>query len=713
MSTIPPTGWAVEVDHPDGVTRTPTVLEDAVARPTLNGRPEVVIPVRKREHWTRDVWDRQPMRVWRDGQRLPIEEVAAVRERADRVELVGHGGQGLGKRYEGDIQDEPVHEALRTILETTSYGVTVDPAPVAQNTTWETLTSDSDFQTFATDSTDPPLQTIGGAFEPAQTAYFEALSNVTIVSGTLQTNSSHNWSNDQTISVALSGSDTLVLELTIDLDYEIPADRLKVATRGGTDFTGNVEARRDSDDTPLANLFRSATTGRSGSQTVEWQDWQPDPDGVDPTLGPGSVQINIFVNDGGDTAAGDWLLDCPVVYDSDFWTFSNFSNTLDSNTLIDGPPGRYAPVDVDFDATPVLRSEGARLEATLSSTVNGQALGLSPDGDSFTTSANTATFETDFGDDTANFVARVTLGGVDASSNFDDVESELTRYRMWPQNCLELVIKYDALDSPGVDEALDDSVQNLLTQLADRANLLWELQWDGSGISVEVAQAGQRTSDADPSVAEYEAEKDASREISAATVYGSSQTVQDESITADVGNAVQLRQSHIQGDSEFVSPASGFADYERGEDYEMGYTAGEITVLSDGDIADGDSLEVSYQYLPQATVSRSVGFDNDIVETINSLTSTPRCEQAAQFLVADLDAPVWSATVTIPRDEAGFDLIDEIDPSRLPTPTGGGYRIEGIDESPREVTLQLGSGRSLGEIIQRLESSLSETAREV
>jgi hypothetical protein len=49
----------------------------------------------------------------------------------------------------------------------------------------------------------------------------------------------------------------------------------------------------------------------------------------------------------------------------------------------------------------------------------------------------------------------------------------------------------------------------------------------------------------------------------------------------------------------------------------------------------------------------------------------------------------------------------------LPSPDGGGYRLKSIDESPREINLQLGSRTTLGEDIARLRSSIQQTARDV
>ena len=82
-------------------------------------------------------------------------------------------------------------------------------------------------------------------------------------------------------------------------------------------------------------------------------------------------------------------------------------------------------------------------------------------------------------------------------------------------------------------------------------------------------------------------------------------------------------------------------------------------------------------------------------------------------MVDELDKPQWEAEVTIPRREAGFALVDAIAPSQLPTPAGETFEIRSIDESAGEISLTLGARRSAGDIIQQIERSLGETAREV
>lgn len=78
-----------------------------------------------------------------------------------------------------------------------------------------------------------------------------------------------------------------------------------------------------------------------------------------------------------------------------------------------------------------------------------------------------------------------------------------------------------------------------------------------------------------------------------------SQTVTNESVTADAGSYVELDGYNIDEGSETVRNASGSVMSSPG-DYEMAYGNGSIKVNSSStNIADGESITVSYTY--QAT----------------------------------------------------------------------------------------------------------------
>jgi hypothetical protein len=276
---------------------------------------------------------------------------------------------------------------------------------------------------------------------------------------------------------------------------------------------------------------------------------------------------------------------------------------------------------------------------------------------------------------------------------------------------------YDSVRSPTINRTVDNRIADELTDLCDRANLLWELQWDESidAPRVVVARPGQRQSDTDPDLAAYDVEKDADRELSAATIYGRD-IAERETVTADVGGT-DLREAHLRQGTVDVRSASDGTRYQEGSDadYTINYTLGILNPEAGGDIDDGELLDVSYDWKPQATRIRpEADHENHLVETITPLTSDAACAEAAELLLDELDAPQWTAQITIPRREAGFDLLSSIAPSELPAPPDGlGYRIDKIDESAGEIRLQLGGRLSAEDIIGRLEGNIQRTQRDV
>jgi hypothetical protein len=498
---------------------------------------------------------------------------------------------------------------------------------------------------------------------------------------------------------------------------------VELAVRDGDNFDGSIEFFVDGVD--VGTRFRSSVQGPSGSNTVSWNT-PVTSTGFD--LTEGTHTITIKDSDGGDQGAGNgtYHIDCIALYDTDYWDSSNFVNTLTPSEKLDGgPPGLYAPTDADFQIDPILRANGGRLEASLSATTNGQALAIAPDTAndpsslSFNSASNTSALETDFASSFGTWTGRVTLDGVDASTANTAVETSITEYRTERQSLTDLTLKYDSLNSPTVSRPVNDQVQSLVNELADRADLLYEVQWDTSidDIRIVVAYPGQRTTDADPDLAQYRVEKEPAAEVSAVIVRGRTQQVSAESFTADV-NGASLNNDRIQEASERVYDPSTGTEFVRGpnEDYEMDYTNGTISTVAGTSMTNGNTYEIDYLEKARGEANQSGtggNFVNVVVEEITALTNDSECKEAAEFLLSMNDSPLWTAQVTIPRREAGFELIEEIDPERLPSPDGGGYRLKSIDESPREISLRLGSRTTLGEDIARLRSSIQQTARDV
>lgn len=126
MPTPRPRGWHVELDHPDGQTLTPSLVDDPRYLPTVNGLPEVILPVPRDEKYQQPAFEDAPMRVWKDGRRLPIEQLRDVSVRPGHAELTGVGGVELLGRTRISTSGETTADVARDIVAETSYVADID-----------------------------------------------------------------------------------------------------------------------------------------------------------------------------------------------------------------------------------------------------------------------------------------------------------------------------------------------------------------------------------------------------------------------------------------------------------------------------------------------------------------------------------------------------------------------------------------------------------
>jgi hypothetical protein len=687
--------------------------------------------VPRADKWLDETWERQPMRVWRDGERLPIERLADARvvrgPDGDYVELVGRGGHDLAARYQADVRDRSAHDVMRDVLGASGYAHTVDPAPAKANEPFDTLSSTSDFAELADINEFTQPVAIDAGIEPQQSAYLQPLDDVESGTTPIVNDASVNWtaSNAVEFDVGSFRSSTWFF----DTEYRIPGEHVGVWFRIAFDFKGVTKVLLD--DQLIHYFIRSE---RSNDKTVSWENMisTAQLSTVDEIadLEPGQHKLRIETTDKNPDAnqtfgpEGYVWLDMPALFDTREWDPNAFANTLTSSGRLDGPPGLYSTQDVDLRVRPIQRATGATLDGVVSDTSNDQAIGVGPIETDITTNTNATSIDRDFASSSRDFIARITLGGADGDGSGGPnpgVEQFYTTYRTRPQRLSELTVSYDSLGSPTITESIDNPIREVLANKADRANCVWELQWDADlgEPRIVVTQIGQRTTDADPDLAQYTVEKNLSREISGATIYGRTQPREGERFDAET-TGVQLDNDNIQGGSERVYDDSGTVYTpveEAGEnasgDYEMDYQDGRISVLNEGSMSLTERYSIDYDWHPVGSVERVVDFENHLVRTLSAIRSDAAAQEAASFIVDELDEPQWEAEVTIPQREAGFALVDAIAPSQLPAPDGGRFEIRSIDESAGETSLTLGARLSVGEVISQIEQSLGRTAREV
>jgi len=392
----PPDGWLVEVDHPDGVTVRPQLLDDPVFRPRLNDLPRVEIPVPRQRRWESAAWRDQPLRVWQDGDRLPIDTVVEIRqeegEGRKRTVLVGEGGSALRERVEREFDNTEAHLAAQDLIQTAGLTADVDD-PGTQQT--EELFQDA--------STDPLDQFLLRQPTPTDPWFVDGTGDLSVYQ-TCFTQEGESGTSDANQAGRFSGGFAAVLSglgdsasWSWEQDYQIPDGDFEIAVRVETTGTaGAVDWSLD------GVTFRSGVQYNFGA--IQWLTVDTDSVGV---VGAGSHTLDITMT----TSTGEALyIDVVAPRDGRF-TYLDDNNNGGSGGYLDGPQLYPLAVDVPFNDTGTPKAVvGGRVDATLDDVSNGQALAISNDqGQSFVTASNTQTLDQQFPSGGASLRFRATL----------------------------------------------------------------------------------------------------------------------------------------------------------------------------------------------------------------------------------------------------------------------------------------------------------------
>lgn len=715
-------GWYVEVDDTGGYTHAETALTgDGLGpqrNPKANARPTIRVPVPKSGKWATIVGDGSAdidMRVWNDGRRQPIDTLDRVEERPDATILVGSGGRELRQRVTVARDQQQVHKFAEDLVGNTAYTSNVDaPAETTDtNVTLDSWSSDSEFSSrydpalLATD----PIDTSGGAVNLLQSAFhIDANSNRT--GGAGQTNGSQGGSSDYVDGFAAE-LDAMGegVEATVTTVYDIPEEHVGVAVRQGADDTPAVSYTLDGQE--IDTVSQSATT-----ITFGWDDvgdgqfdgfgWQ----GGTLSAGSHTVKVECDVADSGvpEVLAVDWI----VLYDQRF--NYNFDNSTDGNDELAGPELYPDSVRVSFREIDAPRSvTGARAELTVdegSSPSNEFDIRLSNDqGANFSEKSNSDTFETDsLG---ADFGPSVILQ-VDLSRYGSQTETPTAGIS--GHSVEAVTLKADLSSIPIVrNYTVDDHIDKALTNAADIADALWGLSWDGNNdrIAVEWTFPGQRTATETPDTSDFKSAKSVDTVYEKAAVYGRSDVpVVGEGFTSNHGTAVGLNNDRIQPNTDSVVDPSTGERFVRGVDYSMDYQAGEITALSGGSLSNSTAYEIDYafQAFGEFTKSGVVSPNEAPPATIPGLVSDFLCKQAARLIIEEVDAPLHTATMTLPNDETAWGVVESLDPPIVPT-GGNALHVKQVENTPEATVLTLGSRRTLDEVVADIRSQVGAVSR--
>jgi len=695
--TVPASGWYVEIDDPDtGHTWAPDVVGSPEINPGANALPKVSIPVRKRDRWLDERYEGAPMQVWKDGQRQPIDQFEEPVESEGTFALNGRGGVELDARLKKEVEQKEAHLVIEDIIQNnTSYTANVDEpdARTEDNVVFQNPDTQSEWAAVVSIPDTTPATITSGTLELEQTSFFAEGEDITS-DGTTVSESAASAGSAQSLAVG----DALLSATT---EYVIPASNAQVAVRyrvPSGDTSPNFDLEIDGESV----LSASAGALPSGDPF----DWLTTAGGLSSDLPAGSHSAGINLGTNGD----DIIIDAVVLFDDRF--SYTFGNSVDSNGYLSGPEPHPGRVEVQIaDAATAFQFTGARLDASYDDVSNQQRVGVSNDqGSTWTYANNSEVVETDYNSGAPEIRGKLALSRYGTRST----ASPTSGINGQTVDLYELAGDID--ETPLlINQDYDDTLINVLQDIADYGDFIFEYRLEGGTPSIELSKPGQRTTSSTPSPTSYQYSKTVEQQAKRVVVKGGRQRQREEEFTADHGTAVTLEHGNIDRGTEAVYDLSSGKLYEEGEDYRLSpgieSNAGSITTLSGGSMSDGTTYGIDYNFHDQGiATSDSAGSDPDtLVRSIPGITTKRACEQAATILLRQLEEPLEEAEVTLPTSEVGFNIVDSQEFAALPTDTA--WEIREITTKPGQTQFRLGTRQSINEIVGRIQRRLSAASK--
>lgn len=711
-----PAGWHVAVDVPGGTTIEPAVLDDPQLSPGVNGLPELRVPVAGDRDW--EALIEQPMRAYKDGYRLPIEELVAVEQRPDGVALVGGGGVELQRDIDAEANNDAAHEFVALLIpDETSYQADVDDP--AQDLIEDELLQSADSTSELTNRlvapipADDPREITNGVVENADTAHpYDCITDRDDGAG-FGFDESDAYNNAQALFVGGSGQYT---EYQITPQHDIPAERVGIQIRD--------KIPDDGSSTSVQFLWDGTEFDKAVGQSFSlgWTDIGSGfygGDGYETAVGAdlqAGTTYTLRIEHTGENSGG-YIGDVVAVYDTAYdHSFPNPTASENGGGFLDGPEPKPKAVDVEFeDATTPFAVEGGRAELTIDDTSGSQVVAVSNDqGQSFETASNTDVIDTQFADDGGTIRLRVTLSRYGSRDDFP-----ATGFKSQSLDAYDLFA--DLSDTPVlVAQRYTGDVVDVLNEIARFSDSIWTVEWDpaAEAIAVVWTKPGQRDPVPDIQTGEaidYSVTESTRDKTLAATVRGGRVSWTGERFTANHGTAVDLEHSNlIQGVAHVYEPSDGTA-FVRGEDYELATGPGEITTLSSGAMTDGTTYAIDYDYKPEGRYEDpdwSGSARTETTVTIAGLTTPRECQQAALRLVESANegrTDVEAVLRDVPPDQS---LARAIDLDALPVDEPLDVAAP-PEVSPREVTFALEDRAPLSRAIEDLRERVQEVSDRV
>ncbi|WP_239524365.1 fibronectin type III domain-containing protein [Halogeometricum borinquense] len=636
--------WHVEVDHPEGQTLTPAVIDDPKPRPKLNGLPKVEIPVSKNEKWLDDAFERAPIRVWKDGKRLPVERLINRSQTPEATRLVARGGEELLKHVEKSVSEQEADDFVRDLLnEETSLTVNVDDpqADVSSDTMMLDADTDSEWQDVLQDNlsaSDVPLRIVDGRLETTKTAVLRQGENPDdqfwspdpLESDEFVGGMAARFRNDEEQEDNCDNKDDechndkkegQFHEWDITLGHDIPSGSAQLAIRISEQYDSvGPEITFSIDETEIRSV-RSENIGQ-GYQFPDVRFLTLEiPGGL--TAGTHTIKAEVTT-----VSSGYIYIDTIGVFDTRY--SDGDGNRLTAPGGRATTPSTYPDISAEtVDAPSLWQITAGEMQSSWDNTQNEQAVAISNDqGKSWISASNTETVSGQFASGSGQIRARFSL------SSYDDGDGILERNAGQSVDLFDLFS--DLNDTPLLNsQSFDGEIREILNDIAEFGNFIWEVRWDQSteSLAVVFTRPGQREASGDASLVDYDYNIDDKAITEKAVVHGT------------------------QGQGEYALPSW-----------------------------DGDEALATTQTIPAATSDRLA-------------------KSAAMTLVQETSTPLETATVEIEQYPAGWNLVEMVSLADLPE-TAGAMEIYSVEEKNGVISLRLGNRDRIEEVVSRIQRQL-------
>ena len=708
---IPTVGWYAEIDLPNGRTYAPKIAADqAQWRPVINDLPQIRLPTTKSPVFDAIDLEGQPLRVWKDHQRLPIDEVRSVSKEPGRNIIEGIGGIELD-RYVSDIEyaEEDAHiAAAETIEEETSYVANVDDpeANTTANVLMQSADSTTEFES-AIDSpsypfgSDVPIELDTGRLQPLQTAWFREAEDGNF-SGSQQIDDEQRWSGGSAVRLT-DGTDNATVSFRPD--YDVPSGNVS-ATLIFANEDGNPQFDIQFDDgsgyETLDEIPADALVSRDDIFDLRTFNVN-----INDSLDAGQLcRLRLNVRGQGSES---------LYYDAAFISDDRFSydetTEVNSGVFEDAYQSYPQAQTITFASVSSVEQVVSGSASIDISGIDGeQSIGLRNGTNDWIDEANTDAIETMFDESAQSIQMRVTLGRTDSgdggSGSFGNVPHELTS--------IELRASLD--DTPVLlDKSYSGDLLEILNEIAEAGDSIWEVRYDNDEdeTTIEWTQPGQRSSDRVSALVTYDSRRTIDNSYQRVIANGRSRSVENDRFERpDFDLAVGLTEANIQPGSERVYDPDSDDEFTRNVDYRMLYQEGAIAILEGGEMELETEYAIDYDYKIRGTYTLP-GVDDPRTKEIElpDSTTSREAEQLAAAIVKEVAEPLVEADVTVKDVDPTQPLVEAIDPEELPFE--GPFRVRSTTTEPGRITQQLGSRREVSDVVQDLNRRLRAVARRV